>query len=354
MLLNLLLTLGQWERERISESWGVAREKAISRGVFVAAKPPVGYIAGDDGRLIADPVTAPTVREAFELRAAGASIAEVGHLLDTANERVFTHASTAYLLGNRTYLGEVRHGDFQKAGAHEPLVTLALFEAANSRKPVAAIRRDSKGEGALLSGLIRCAGCSRAMAVSNVKRHKGSDKLTMTYRCKVVHASGRCQAPATVLTGTVDSYVTGFMMGREIEKVNLFDPNTLSVTEDDLAALEAAVADAESRVTAYVTVMNPTDPAFRDGYDANIVALNAASADLANGIKMAQDRGQFDWPTLTMDERRRILRSKMQAVFVKQGQRMKVEDRCHIVWQSDPVVELPRRGVTTPLLPVSW
>jgi hypothetical protein len=79
-----------------------------------------------------------------------------------------------------------------------------------------------------------------------------------------------------------------------------------------------------------------------------------ASADLAKRRQDAQARGQFDWPTLTMDERRRILRSKMQAVFVKQGQRMKVEDRCHIVWQSDPVVELPRRGVMTPLLPVSW
>jgi site-specific DNA recombinase len=350
---TMLLAIAELERERITESWDIAREKAIARGVHATSRAPVGYLAGSDGRLLPDPATAHIVQEAFEERAAGATVTAIARLLDTTNGRVFTNSAARYVIGNRTYLGEVRSGEYAKSNAHEPLVTLALFEAANARKPVAATRRDSTGEGMLLSGLIRCAGCSRCMSVgrSGHKTHP-----VETYRCKVVHVGGRCPAPASISTRAIDDYVAALMIGREFQKqkISLFDLTTFDVTDHDLAALEAAVADAESRVTAYVTLMNPTDSGFRDGYDAHVAALNIASADLANGAKMAGARGQFDWPTLTMDERRRILRSKMQAVFVKQGQGMKVEDRCHIVWQSDPVVELPRRGVKSPLLAVLW
>jgi DNA invertase Pin-like site-specific DNA recombinase len=355
---TMLLAIAELERERITESWDVAREKAIARGVHATSRPPVGYRVEPDGTLLPDPVTAPIVREAFEQRAAGATITEIGRLLDSVNGRTFTNSAVRYLLGCRTYLGEVRSGEYVKTDAHEPLVGLALFAAANARKPVAATRRDSTADGMLLSGLIRCATCRHAMSVG---RNGHKTHPVETYRCKVVHAGGNCPAPASISARRIEVYVAGFAMGVSVEQRSpsdvilgvYFDPQHPD-RNVDVDALQAALAAAESELTDYVTTMKAGDPGFRVGYESRVAALNVASADLANGIKTQAARGLFDWPSLNMDERRRILRSKFQAVFVRQGRGTPVQDRVRAVWQFEPAVELPRRGVTSVLPPFEW
>lgn len=338
---TMLLAIAELERERITESWDIARSKAIARGVHATSRAPVGYLAGSDGRLIPDPATARIVQEAFERRAAGATVTEIARLLDTTNGRVFTNSAARYVIGNRTYLGEVRSGEYVKPNAHEPLVTLALFQAANARKAGAATRRDSTGEGVLLSGLLRCAACRRCMSIGR----NGARPPVELYRCKVTHAGGRCTAPASISARPLEAFVVGAMMGSEFEKIDAVI---------DLDALEAAVTAAEAELSEYVTTMRATDPAFRIGYDARVRALNFASERLANGAKMGVGSGQFDWPKLTLQERRGILRSKLQAVFVRQGRGKSIQARCRPVFQWEPAVALPKRGNISPLIPFEW
>jgi DNA invertase Pin-like site-specific DNA recombinase len=68
-VLRIMLSLAEWELDRIRRSWDAAREKAIARGVFMGARPPTGYLRGDDGRLYPDPHNGPLVAELFALRA---------------------------------------------------------------------------------------------------------------------------------------------------------------------------------------------------------------------------------------------------------------------------------------------
>ena len=335
----ILFAFAEFERDRINESWATAKERAIGRGVHVG-RAPIGYVAVD-GKLVVDPATAPTIQAAFEARAGGASMTEVVGLLDTLGTRHWTLTTATTALRNRTYLGEVRHGSYTNPTAHEPLVSLALFEAANARKPVAATRADSNGRGSLLTGLIRCCGCCHAMPPA---------KRGTIYACKRKHGSGVCTAPTAIAARNIEAYVIGMMMGREFEKIEEV------VTDADVTALEAAVAEAEAEVNAYLAIMKATDPGYRAGYDSKVTALNRASADLTDAAKRLSARGTFDWVSLDLPQRRHLLRSKAQAIFVRKGTRYTpIQDRVRVVWMTEPMLTgLPSRGVMTPPRSFTW
>ena len=74
LVLRLMLSMEEWELDRVRSNWRIAQERAIRRGVHVGCSPPVGYRRGGDGRLEIDPSTAPFIREAFQMRANRTSI----------------------------------------------------------------------------------------------------------------------------------------------------------------------------------------------------------------------------------------------------------------------------------------
>ena len=63
---TLMLALAQMERERIGESWQIAQERAIERGVPVS-RTPYGYRKAENGSLEPDPVDSPRIIAAFQL-----------------------------------------------------------------------------------------------------------------------------------------------------------------------------------------------------------------------------------------------------------------------------------------------
>jgi DNA invertase Pin-like site-specific DNA recombinase len=81
LVLRIMLSMAEWELDRVRTNWRVANQRAIARGVYVGSIVPVGYRRGDDGRLTPDPATAPVIAEAFRHRAARDSFAAVAHWL---------------------------------------------------------------------------------------------------------------------------------------------------------------------------------------------------------------------------------------------------------------------------------
>src|SRR5581483_2773513 len=62
LILNILLSIAQWERDAKSEELTLAKSNAIDRGAYVGAAP-VGYLKPYKGAgLIVDPATAPAIR----------------------------------------------------------------------------------------------------------------------------------------------------------------------------------------------------------------------------------------------------------------------------------------------------
>jgi DNA invertase Pin-like site-specific DNA recombinase len=57
LVLRILCSVAEWELDRCRTAWGVARERAIARGVHLASMVPAGYRKREDGRLEPDPIT---------------------------------------------------------------------------------------------------------------------------------------------------------------------------------------------------------------------------------------------------------------------------------------------------------
>jgi hypothetical protein len=158
---NMLGLMAQYQRDQATEAWDASNRRAIERGIHFTNRPPFGYGRGEDRRLVPDPATAPLVREMFQRRAARDSWRSIAAWLNDANPREngrsWTSRNVATMIKNRAYVGEAFHGSHRNADAHEPIVSLPEWEAANAVKggPGAIYERS-----ALLAGLIR----SRAAA----------------------------------------------------------------------------------------------------------------------------------------------------------------------------------------------
>jgi DNA invertase Pin-like site-specific DNA recombinase len=340
---TMMLALAELELDRIRENWGIARDRAIARGVYISRIPPVGYSRGTDGHLEPDPVAGPIIREVFLNRAAGASWTELCQFLDQRLPRdhgSWTHQTVSSVVRRRAYLGEAHQGAAVNKHAHEPLVSRAEWEAAQTRAPF----HPRKGEGALLAGLIRCAACGFAMsrASDGARGHEN-------YRCRARHSSGVCPAPARISISRADSYVTEqFLSLLEDDPVRILGtPPT-----EDLDAAIAAVEAAEAELTAY-----------RDAHLISIIGQDAYIAGLRERQRTLDEaRSQLDksrpqqpainadlqniWPELSPTEQRTILAAAIDAICIRRATsagKAPYEQRIRIYWHGDAPHPLPGR-----------
>ena len=169
LTLNVLLSFAQFERELASER--VRDKVAASRkkGKWTGGSVPLGYDIKDK-KLVVNPAEAKTVRMIFTRYLALKSFQK---LIDELNDKgivtkkrpiadriaggiPFTYGPLAYLLRNRTYLGETGHGGHWFPGEHEPIIARGIFEEVQRLlKTNSAGRRGRRNKsGALLTGLL--------------------------------------------------------------------------------------------------------------------------------------------------------------------------------------------------------
>ena len=169
LTLNVLLSFAQFERELASER--VRDKVAASRkkGKWMGGSVPLGYDSRDK-RLVVNPAEATIVRTIFTRYLELGSFQKLINELDEAGivtkrrqigGRItggipFTYGPLAYLLKNRTYLGEAGHGGRWYPGEHEPIVDRATFEKVQNLLQTNSAGRTGRRErtGALLTGLI--------------------------------------------------------------------------------------------------------------------------------------------------------------------------------------------------------
>jgi DNA invertase Pin-like site-specific DNA recombinase len=323
-LADLFAALGELELARIRENWNAARKSAVARGIHVSGRVPTGYRRNEDRVLEPDPETAPAIHELFERRAAGQSWTQLARFLEQqgvvtpwGNEN-WTVASVGTVVRNRVYLGEARAGSIVNPEAHEAIVTAAEWNAANKARGVHP-GRSGRSTG-LLSGVLRCAGCSYAMKPAMGKTRHG--KPFLEYRCKPDKAAGRCPAPAAVKATVIEPFVVErlfeFAEGATGRSQAADDPGTklaaeLAAAETELeAALDGRLADAlggsesetflrtvEKRASAVETLKEQLAEAESQRTP---VDVEANLADV--------------WNDLTLEDRRRLLHSVFDSVFV--------------------------------------
>ena len=79
MILNVLMSVSQWERETIGERTSAAMQHKAAKGEYIGGQPPYGYRVAADGVHVEEHAGEQKVIAAIrEYRAAGLSIAKVG------------------------------------------------------------------------------------------------------------------------------------------------------------------------------------------------------------------------------------------------------------------------------------
>jgi DNA invertase Pin-like site-specific DNA recombinase len=355
LVLNMMLSLAQFELRRIRESWQGAKRHAVDRGIHIAPRIPPGYRRDEKTRkLVPDGKHAKTMTLAFSEAANGATYARIAELLNSRSLPVWSGEGTwqpnriKRLLANRVYLGEARSGNGHvNADAHKALVSEPTWNLAQRRAPKGPAL--SARAGTLLAGLCRCASCSFAM------RSQGARKRSVPiYRCTTTTLHGRCPAPTSISEKRVNDYVLEQFLAHTLVSLE----QAPALKDDDvelaLAAAEAersyrdALTNVELRAKIGATDHDRMVGLLYDAWQRALAAIPATpvrtavgSVDLEALVAELRERGD-------LHGLRELLGASVQAVFVRpaasRSRTAPIEDRVHIVWTDEPPLSLPKRG----------
>jgi site-specific DNA recombinase len=345
LVLNVLLSFAQFEREMISER---VRDKiAASRrkGKWSGGMPLLGYIVKET-KLIVDKVEAERVRQIFEM------YLEYQSLLPAVTElnrrgwttkrwttkkgaqrggRLFTKNSLYALLTNVTYVGQLKYKDEVHQGEQEAIVPDELFRRAQTllkRNGHTGGRAVRNKHGALLRGLLRCGPCGCAM--SHTYTAKGSRRYRY-YVCGKAQQRGWSQCPSpSVPAGEIERFI--------VEQVKLIgrDPEVIAETvrqvhqqseagigrlEQERSALQRQLRDDHARLQAAAAMTGQVERVSRlaevqEGIrsaerrlteiENDLISLQGKLVDDADVARALADFDQL-WESLAPREQTRVL-----------------------------------------------
>jgi hypothetical protein len=236
----------------------------------------------------------------------------------------------AGLIKNPVYLGQAGGGDAINDHAHEPLVSRAEFDAAQSvKKSLLRPRDGSIATKAMLGGLARCAGCGHTLKITGSTDRRTGERSPIYY-CTGRYATGLCPARASARAAILDAYVeTQVLQALEAEDGLLAQAAAASEAID---AAARAVAEAEHELDLFVN--NPKlltvlgEQKFLEGVETRQQAFDQARQDLAQlrqQSSLAEELADGDmlaaWPTLGVQEKRRLMHGLLDRVVIRRADR---------------------------------
>ncbi|MBI4584574.1 MAG: recombinase family protein [Planctomycetes bacterium] len=239
LMLNILMSFAQFERQVISERTRDKMRATRRRGLWTGGAVPLGYNLVEK-KLVLNPTEADQVREIFKL------YLDLGSILLVAQEltrrgwktkswtiqngemkpgRDFDKHLVRNLLGNPVYVGQVKlHGELFP-GAQEAIIPEETWNAVqhllrnNTR---VRYRHPSENVTAILQGLIRCASCGSAMSPNAARK---GNRIYPYYCCQTLMKRGADACPGSrVPAGDMEHYVLDHI--RSVGR----DPKLLSAT----------------------------------------------------------------------------------------------------------------------------
>lgn len=354
--LTVMLGLAHMQSRRIGDMFLESRTRAVERGQHISGHEPFGYLRGRAKILYPDPATSWAVAEAFRLRARADSWKTIANWLTEEGlptrhgAPAWTIATVRTMIRNRVYLGEARSGDLVKIGAHEPLTDERTWLSANRRQGTAPV--SSGNAASVLSGIIRCAGCSFALKPSMGRTRHG--KLRRELRCRPDKAAGRCPAPASASAEPLEAFVLKQFFDRygslpaEAQKrteERATHEARLEASRSELTAvLDGRLAEAlgGEHAELYIATVRQRREAVERDEDAVLeIDDDFDSLPLATDLKA-------DWGNRTLQQRRTFIGLAYDAIFLRRARspREPVGDRLRF-FATGTAPPLPVRGQRT-------
>jgi site-specific DNA recombinase len=207
LVLNVLLSFAQFEREIISERTSDKLCAARLKGKMLGGPPVLGYdIDRDRKRLKLNLREVPLVKSLFDLYLKKRSLLEVAieanrrgwktksHVTKSGKRRVghnFAKTDVYRILTNVTYIGKINHKGKIVQGEQPPIIDKATFE--NAQRLIKH-NRHAGGKpyrhqhNALLKKLLHCGKCGAAMG--HTYTIKSKNRLYRYYLCTTRHKQG--------------------------------------------------------------------------------------------------------------------------------------------------------------------
>jgi site-specific DNA recombinase len=224
LVLNVLLSFAQFERELIAERTRDKMAAARRKGKWAGGLPVLGYdVAASSKKLVINDEEAVRVRAIFALyiqhRGLLPTLAELARRGWATKQtrtgagrvhggRPFTRSSLYRLLTNVSYIGQVRYRNEIHLGEQPAIIDAETWRevqalvARNGFGRTGTIRTPSK---ALLQGLLFCRPCGCAMTPAQVSR---GNRRYRYYTCSAAQRKGRHTCPSKSLpAAAVERYV---------------------------------------------------------------------------------------------------------------------------------------------------
>ena len=132
--------------------------------------------------------------------------------------------------------------------------------------------------------------------------------------------------------------------------------------ERSLDALEAAERELDAFLSDLELRSQIGEQRYREQSELRVAAMSKAERELAharqrgamNGKLMTPGALTSAWPKLATSEKRALLTASLDAVMVRSGRNVPVEDRVLVLWRGEGPEDLPRRGHRVPLASFLW
>lgn len=218
LMLQLLGSFGEFERNQISENVQMTMKSLVRDQKRYAGGRRLGYISGIDGdgkkQLIVEPKEAQLVQLIYTKYLSGQGYRAIANELNqlgyhTVKGNTFSTTAVKDILHNKIYGGYLeyaRYVDWDSKrrkgknprpilvkGTHEPLISEETYHAVQERLDLESKQPNWTHTGEnVLTGLLRCPECGAAMAASNVTNtlKDGTKKRIRYYSCSVFRNKG--------------------------------------------------------------------------------------------------------------------------------------------------------------------
>jgi len=306
---SMLGIVAEYQRRTTRERTLGAKQRAVANGVAPFPNLPF-YLRrqGGDGPIEHDPHKVKLIRDAVRMRLAGATIAAVRSYLDTHRVKLSYHGAQS-LFSSRLLLGELHFGSMVNEAAFPPVVDVETWQRLQRVSVPRGPRAKSDRLLARL-GVLRCGSCGARMVVGSA--NNGAYPI---YRCPPVgDCSQRVTISATVAENTVVDAVREMLAGIE-GRASV--ESGVGEAADELArcqdALDRAIRtfvgleDEEATRERLRELREARDQA-RERHD-ELLAASAPAITVSAG----------DWESLTLDERRDLIRAVVERATISPG-----------------------------------
>ena len=192
LLEGIIESVDEFYSENLAEEVRRGMREAASRGFWVASRTPYGYnrVMVQDGAkkrptLEIDPDTAPVVKRIFDMAESATGMTEITRTLNgegiaSATGKLWSKNGVHFILRNEVYTGTLLWGTTGKVKS-DPVRIEKAFPAVVSKAQFNRVKRLMRsrapkrnhprrvGSSYLLSGLVRCKSCNRALSGQDAK-----------------------------------------------------------------------------------------------------------------------------------------------------------------------------------------